>query len=95
MTIDDHLLISPCTDQDSRSEKPARGALFTALQRHLSNDHIVIVDSLNYIKGFRYQMYCAAREAKIRVCTVRERTSLTSHSVSLVESTSVFPLREK
>lgn len=72
MTIDDHLLISPCTDQDSRSEKPARGALFTALQRHLSNDHIIIVDSLNYIKGFRYQMYCAAREAKIRVCTVRD-----------------------
>jgi tRNA uridine 5-carbamoylmethylation protein Kti12 len=31
----------------------------------------VIVDSLNYIKGFRYQMYCAARELKARVCTVR------------------------
>lgn len=50
-----------------------RGALFTALQRHLGNDRIVIVDSLNYIKGFRYQMYCAAREAKVRVCTVRDR----------------------
>ncbi|KAG8214859.1 chromatin associated protein KTI12 [Butyriboletus roseoflavus] len=52
------------------SEKPARGTLFTAFQRHLDSDRIVIVDSLNYIKGFRYQMYCAAREAKVRVCTV-------------------------
>lgn len=59
------------TQQDSRSEKPARGVLFTALQRHLGNDRIVLVDALNYIKGFRYQMYCAAREAKVRVCTVR------------------------
>ncbi|KDR75948.1 hypothetical protein GALMADRAFT_248761 [Galerina marginata CBS 339.88] len=55
---------------DSKSEKPARGALFTAVQRQLSPDTILIVDSLNYIKGFRYQMYCAAREMKLRTCTV-------------------------
>lgn len=54
----------------SRSEKPARGALFTAMQRQMATDTILIVDSLNYIKGFRYQMYCAAREMKLRVCTV-------------------------
>lgn len=61
---------------DSRSEKPARGALFTAVQRQMSQDTILIVDAMNYIKGFRYQMYCAARELKLRVCTVsgpRER----------------------
>lgn len=56
---------------DSRSEKPARGALFTAMQREMSQDTILIVDAPNYIKGFRYQMYCAARELKLRVCTVR------------------------
>lgn len=55
---------------DSRSEKPARGTLFTAIQRSLGRNNIVIVDSLNYIKGFRYQMYCAAREMKVRACTV-------------------------
>ena len=55
---------------DSRSEKSARGTLFTAIQRSLGRNNIVIVDSLNYIKGFRYQMYCAAREMKVRVCTV-------------------------
>lgn len=57
---------------DSRSEKPARGALFTAMQRQMSQDTILIIDGMNYIKGFRYQMYCAARELKLRVCTVRQ-----------------------
>lgn len=56
---------------DSKSEKAARGALFTAIQRLIAQDTLLIVDSLNYIKGFRYQVYCAAREMKLRVCTVR------------------------
>jgi protein KTI12 len=55
---------------DSRSEKPARAMLFTAVQREMGRDTILIVDALNYIKGFRYQLYCAAREFKLRVCTV-------------------------
>ena len=55
---------------DSRSEKPARATLFAAIQRQMGRDTILIVDSLNYIKGFRYQLYCAAREFKLRVCTV-------------------------
>ncbi|KAG6868938.1 hypothetical protein C0993_007712 [Termitomyces sp. T159_Od127] len=40
------------------------------MQRQMALDTILIVDGLNYIKGFRYQMYCAAREMKLRVCTV-------------------------
>lgn len=63
-------LYSQLTQLDSRAEKPARGALFTAMQRQMSQDTILIVDAMNYIKGFRYQMYCAARELKLRVCTV-------------------------
>ena len=65
------ILTSPTPSLDSRSEKSARGVLFTALQRHMASDAVLIVDALNYIKGFRYQMYCAAREMKLRVCTVR------------------------
>ncbi|EIW83086.1 chromatin associated protein KTI12 [Coniophora puteana RWD-64-598 SS2] len=67
---DDTLNIDRTSYSDSRSEKPARGTLFTAMQRQMGQDTILIVDSLNYIKGFRYQMYCAAREHKLRVCTV-------------------------
>ncbi|KAF8647093.1 hypothetical protein AX16_006927 [Volvariella volvacea WC 439] len=67
---DDNLNIDRSVYNDSKSEKIARGKLFAALQRELSVDKIVILDGLNYIKGFRYQLYCAAREAKVRVCTI-------------------------
>ena len=40
------------------------------MTRELSKNHLVIMDGMNYIKGYRYQMYCAAREAEVRTCTV-------------------------
>ncbi|KAJ7045424.1 chromatin associated protein KTI12 [Mycena alexandri] len=67
---DESLNIGPSVYDDSRAEKPARGALFTAIQRLMAQDTVLIVDAPNYIKGFRYQLYCAAREMKLRVCTV-------------------------
>lgn len=30
----------------------------------------MILDSLNYIKGWRYQMYCIAREMKANYCVI-------------------------
>jgi protein KTI12 len=69
--ISDHSLgLSPNEYSQSNSEKSARATLFAAVQRHMAVDTILIVDSLNYIKGFRYQLYCAARELKLRTCTV-------------------------
>ncbi|KAJ1482999.1 chromatin associated protein KTI12 [Baffinella frigidus] len=47
--------------KDSASEKPARAALKAAVERHLSGDSLMICDDLNYIKGFRYELYCMAR----------------------------------
>ncbi|KAF7315359.1 hypothetical protein MIND_00050500 [Mycena indigotica] len=67
---DETLNIAPSAYDDSRTEKPARAALFTAVQRMLSPTTVLIVDAPNYIKGFRYQLYCAAREMKLRVCTI-------------------------
>ncbi|KAJ7132835.1 chromatin associated protein KTI12 [Mycena crocata] len=67
---DESLNIPPSAYDDSGAEKPARGALFTAIQRSMAQDTVLIVDAPNYIKGFRYQIYCAAREMKLRVCTV-------------------------
>jgi protein KTI12 len=43
------------------------------VQRLLSKSTLLIVDAPNYIKGFRYQMFCAAKEAGVRVCTVSSR----------------------
>ncbi|KAF9231255.1 hypothetical protein BU15DRAFT_56383 [Melanogaster broomeanus] len=50
---------SPELSRPSRSEKPACGTLFTAIQRHMGGGTIVIVDSLNYIKGFGLRLYGA------------------------------------
>jgi tRNA uridine 5-carbamoylmethylation protein Kti12 len=36
----------------------------------LSKDAIVIADDLNYIKGFRYQLWCEAKAAGTRCCTI-------------------------
>lgn len=55
---------------DATAEKSARASLMSAVTRQLSPDRIVIFDGMNYIKGFRYQLYCAAREYKCRTCTV-------------------------
>ena len=30
-------------------------------EKNLNNETVVILDSMNYIKGYRYQMYCSAR----------------------------------
>ncbi|BGP57263.1 hypothetical protein JCM8202_002840 [Rhodotorula sphaerocarpa] len=67
---DESLSISKHAYDDARAEKPARAALFSAVQRSLAKEAIVIVDAMNYIKGSRYQMYCEAREVGVRTCTV-------------------------
>ncbi|PKS10062.1 hypothetical protein jhhlp_004687 [Lomentospora prolificans] len=46
------------------SEKNARAALYGAVNRVLSDKDIVILDGLNYIKGWRYQLYCDAKAAR-------------------------------
>ncbi|KYQ90729.1 hypothetical protein DLAC_09366 [Tieghemostelium lacteum] len=53
--------------KDSVQEKMTRGALKAATERNLSKDTIVISDSLNYIKGYRYELYCIARAAGTRL----------------------------
>ncbi|KAK9760975.1 kti12, chromatin associated, variant 2 [Basidiobolus ranarum] len=42
----------------------------SAIERVLTKDDIVIADAMNYIKGFRYQLYCIARSMGTPHCTV-------------------------
>ncbi|XP_029802231.1 protein KTI12 homolog [Suricata suricatta] len=55
---------------DSAREKALRGALRAAVERRLSRHDVVILDSINYIKGFRYELYCLARAARTPLCLV-------------------------
>ncbi|KAG0147802.1 hypothetical protein CROQUDRAFT_655583 [Cronartium quercuum f. sp. fusiforme G11] len=67
---DEQLGINRSVYNDSKSEKVSRGELLSNTIRLLSQNRIILCDGMNYIKGFRYQLYCAAREAGVRNCTV-------------------------
>ncbi|PIA47160.1 hypothetical protein AQUCO_01400094v1, partial [Aquilegia coerulea] len=52
------------------AEKNLRGVLRSEVDRSVSKNKIIIVDSLNNIKGYRYELWCFARAAGIRYCVV-------------------------
>jgi protein KTI12 len=58
------------TYTDMIAEKNLRGVLRSEVDRSLSKDSIIIVDSLNSIKGYRYELWCLARAAGIRHCVL-------------------------
>lgn len=63
---------------DTNEEKKVRAALLATSERLISKDTLLILDSLNYIKGFRYQLYCQARAVStphlVIHCQAREET---------------------
>ncbi|KAI9882426.1 MAG: hypothetical protein M1823_005828 [Watsoniomyces obsoletus] len=61
---------------DVRAEKDGRAAEFSAVERVLGRDDIVVADGLNYIKGYRYQLYCAAKAASTPSCIVHVGASM-------------------
>lgn len=48
----------------------ARGALKGSVEQCLSSKSIVIVDSLNHNKGFRYELFCIAKSQQTPHCVV-------------------------
>ncbi|GME26331.1 Protein kti12 [Neofusicoccum parvum] len=60
----------------ARAEKDARAAEASAVKRVLGRDDIVIADGMNYIKGFRYQLYCEAKAMQTPSCVVHVGTSV-------------------
>ena len=53
------------------SEKDARAAIYGAVKRVLSPRDIVVLDGLNYIKGWRYQLFCEAKNARTPSCVLQ------------------------
>jgi protein KTI12 len=55
--------------ESSYAEKGTRGALKSSFDRAVSSADdttLVILDSLNYIKGYRYELFCISKAAKER-----------------------------
>ena len=63
-------------------EKEQRGRLRSAVNKELPTGAFVILDSLNYIKGFRYELFCSAKSAHARHCCLF--LSASNHSVALL-----------
>ncbi|KAA8621697.1 Protein kti12 [Pyrenophora tritici-repentis] len=67
---DQTLGVSRIVYHTAKAEKDARAEEYSAVKRILSRDDIVIADGLNYIKGFRYQLYCEAKALQTPSCVV-------------------------
>eukprot|EP00735_Rhodelphis_limneticus_P007237 TRINITY_DN19743_c0_g1::TRINITY_DN19743_c0_g1_i1::g.11302::m.11302 TRINITY_DN19743_c0_g1::TRINITY_DN19743_c0_g1_i1::g.11302 ORF type:complete len:277 (+),score=25.25,sp/Q4KLF3/KTI12_XENLA/40.37/6e-76,KTI12/PF08433.5/6.1e-89,AAA_33/PF13671.1/6.7e-14,AAA_18/PF13238.1/3.3e-09,AAA_17/PF13207.1/9.1e-08,APS_kinase/PF01583.15/1.4e-05,Zeta_toxin/PF06414.7/6.1e-05,AAA/PF00004.24/0.00023,AAA/PF00004.24/4.9e+03,AAA_28/PF13521.1/0.00069,MobB/PF03205.9/0.0022,MobB/PF03205.9/4.8e+03,SRP54/PF00448.17/0.0036,Mg len=60
--------------KNSHLEKSTRGTIKSATERAVSKDKVVIVDSLNYIKGYRYELFCLSKSAATTHCVVHLTT---------------------
>jgi protein KTI12 len=60
--------LNPLFIADPVQEKMTRGFIKSNAEKYISQDAVIIVDSMNYIKGFRYELYCLARSMKTTNC---------------------------
>lgn len=59
------------TRSANASEKDARAAIYGAVKRVLSDKDIVILDGMNYIKGWRYQLHCESKAVRTPSCILQ------------------------
>lgn len=52
-----------------------RASLKSNVEKNLDQSRVVILDSMNYIKGYRYELYCLARNSMTTLCLVYCDTS--------------------
>ncbi|XP_025154615.1 protein KTI12 homolog isoform X2 [Harpegnathos saltator] len=55
---------------DSKKEKTVRSAMKSDIQRKLDIHNLLIFDGSNYIKGYRYEIYCMTKLYKTPQCTI-------------------------
>lgn len=55
---------------DSKKEKELRSKIKSDFIRNINQEEITIIDGSNYIKGYRYELYCASKSSKTTQCTV-------------------------
>jgi protein KTI12 len=56
--------------KDPQQEKILRASLKSNVEKLIDPSRVVILDSLNYIKGYRYELYCLARNVQTNIVTV-------------------------
>lgn len=63
---------------NNSSEKDARALVYASVKRLLTKNDVVIVDAAagNYIKGWRYQLFCEAKALRTPCCVVHVGTPI-------------------
>ena len=56
--------------KDSSKEKELRATLKSEVNKHMSKDDVIILDYLNYIKGYRYELFCISKLYQTPQCVV-------------------------
>lgn len=56
--------------KDPTQEKILRASLKSNVEKYVDQQRVVILDSMNYIKGYRYELYCLARNSMTTLCLV-------------------------
>ena len=56
--------------REASNEKKTRGSLKSAVDHHLGPETFVIVDSMNYIKGYRYELFCISKSLRTPHCCI-------------------------
>lgn len=56
--------------REASDEKKTRGSLKSAVDHHLDADTFVILDSMNYIKGYRYELFCISKSLRTPHCCI-------------------------
>ncbi|GLC51570.1 hypothetical protein PLESTB_000516700 [Pleodorina starrii] len=62
------------------NEKNTRAKLKSQVERVVGRKSVTILDSINNIKGYRYELWCVARAAGTRYCMVHVDTDLATCS---------------
>lgn len=62
--------------KNSINEKNHRSQIKSEVEKNISDKTITIVDTLNYIKGNRYEFYCLVRNSKTRHCVIYIKSTL-------------------
>ena len=53
-----------------QQEKILRANLKSNVEKHIDAEAFVIIDSMNYIKGYRYELHCMVRTTKTRQASI-------------------------
>uniref|UniRef100_UPI00358F379B protein KTI12 homolog n=1 Tax=Myxine glutinosa TaxID=7769 RepID=UPI00358F379B len=62
--------------EDPAKEKMLRATMKSEVERKINKENVVILDSSNYIKGYRYELYCVIKHSQTPHCVIHCDTAL-------------------